>query len=74
MKQAYIEGTFEHLIAHKNSACGRGRGSSARIALARAVSDLLKQPNIKGTRLTRFRASVVITDVAPTLSDYPKTK
>ena len=63
MKQAYVEGTFEHLIAHKNTVSGRGSGTSVRIAIARAVAKMLKEPNLRGTRISRFKMAVVITDV-----------
>jgi hypothetical protein len=65
MKQAFVEGTFEHLIAHKSCASGRGIGGSTKVALARAIAMMLKQPNIRGTRIGKFKMGVVITDVNP---------
>lgn len=61
MKQAFIEGMFPDLKGGDIYKTGRGRGSSSRIAIARAFGDLLKQVSKK--RVTTIKATISITDV-----------
>lgn len=61
MKQAYIEATFPDLKVKDAYQVGRGRGSSSRIAIGRAFSDLLKKVSKK--RVTTIKATISITDV-----------
>jgi hypothetical protein len=65
MKQAYIEAEFSHLIAHRNRVAGRGTGTSARLAIARAVAQIFKSPSLRNTRLDNepFKMTIVITTV-----------
>jgi hypothetical protein len=66
MKQAFVEAEFSHLIAHRNRASGRGTGTSAKIAIQRAIAKVLREPNVRGTRLDGkpFRVTVTVTSVA----------
>jgi hypothetical protein len=61
MKQAYIEATFPDLLVKDAYQTGRGRGSSSRIAISRAVGDLLKKVSKK--RVSTIKATISITDV-----------
>lgn len=66
MKQAYIEGFFPQVKGNADRV-GRGRGSSAKVAIARAMGNLLKQVNGKQART--FKATVTITDVPEETGD-----
>ena len=59
MKVATISGEFPELRGN-NLAIGRGEGSTAKAAIARAVSDLLKQPNVRRKRISSFKALITI--------------
>lgn len=61
MKQAYIEGMFPDLKGGDIYKQGRGRGSTSRVAIARAFGDLLKKVSKK--RITSIKATISITDV-----------
>lgn len=61
MKQAYIEATFPDLLVKDCRQVGRGRGSSSRIAIARAFGDLLKKVSKK--RVSTIVATISISDV-----------
>ncbi len=61
MKQAYIEGMFPDLKGGDIYKQGRGRGSSSRIAIARAFGDLLKKVSKK--RVSTIVATISISDV-----------
>ena len=61
MKQAYIEATFPDLKVKDAYQTGRGRGSSARIAVGRAFGDLLKK--VSGKRIGSIKATIIISDV-----------
>lgn len=59
MKIATIQGEFPELKGN-NLAVGRGQGSTAKAAIARAIADLLKQSNVRRKRITNFRATITI--------------
>ena len=59
MKIAIIDARFD-LTAGTVYVNGRGRGSTVRAAIARAVADLLKQPKVKRKRFNLFTATVSI--------------
>jgi hypothetical protein len=60
LKVVTIEAQFPEL---KGGACnqrGRGTGSSVKSAIARAFSDLLRQPKLRRKRFSRFTAIVSV--------------
>lgn len=64
MKIARVSATFPEQKASSCYAEGKGKGSNARIAVARAFSDLFYQPNIRGKRITNITAKIILTDEA----------
>ena len=66
VKVVTIEATFPELTSGAMYQTGRGRGSSVRVAGARAFANLMRQPKIKGKKITMFKATVSIgTEAAP---------
>jgi hypothetical protein len=61
-KQAYIEGFFPE-VKGRADRVGRGRGSTAKAAISRAIGDLLKQ--VKGKRIQTIKATITVTEVMP---------
>jgi hypothetical protein len=62
MKIARVSATFPEQKASSCYAEGKGSGSSPRVAIARAFENLLRQPNLKGKRVSRITANIVVTD------------
>ena len=62
MKTATINAHFPELVSHKCYATGKGKGSTLKVAIARAVQDLLRQPNVKGQRYTTIKMTVSISN------------
>ena len=70
-KVVTIEAQFPELRGGAVNQRGRGVGSSVRVAAARAVVDLLRQPKLNRKRYSRFTAvvsvgSVLDGDTSPT--------
>lgn len=61
MKIATVQGEFAE-IRGNNLAIGRGEGSTAKAAIARAIGDLLKQPNVRRKRISNFKATINISN------------
>ena len=62
MKRATITATFPELRGSHCYKTGRGQGSSAEIAVARACRDLFQK--IEHRRVTVFKATIVIQEVS----------
>ena len=62
MKLATITATFPELRGGHAYKTGRGKGSSAEIAVARACRDLFDK--IEHRRVTVFKATIVIQEIA----------
>ena len=62
MKLATIEGFWPELRGKHIYATGRGRGSSSKAAISRAVADILKMQ--RGKRWTSFKATVTVTEMS----------
>lgn len=58
-KQVYIEAFFPQVKGNPNRV-GRGRGGSAKVAIARGFSDLLKQ--VRGKRIQTIQATITLTE------------
>lgn len=63
MKLATVYATFPELKGGFCHHTGRGRGSSSRIAIARAFADVLEQT--KGRRIHEIKCSIAIVEVTP---------
>jgi hypothetical protein len=61
VKIATVSGEFAE-IKGNNLAIGRGQGSTPKAAIARAIGDLLKQPNVRRKRISSFKATITITN------------
>jgi hypothetical protein len=59
-KSAFIEGFFPEVKGNPYFT-GRGRGSTTRVAIARAFGDLLKK--VSGKRIGSIKATIIISDV-----------
>lgn len=59
-KTAHVNATIPEGKGGNCYATGRGKGSSSRVAVANAFKNLFWQTALKGKRITRFTASVVI--------------
>lgn len=62
MKNVFIDATLPELKGGAMYQVGRGTGTSAKVALARAFGQLLKQPKVKGKRISTIRATITITE------------
>jgi hypothetical protein len=60
-KQAFLECTFPELKGGDAHGTGKGRGSNARLAIARAFADMLRFK--KGARFTTITARIVVTSI-----------
>lgn len=63
MKLATVYATFPELKGGFCHQTGRGRGSSAKIAIARAFGDVLRQ--VSGRRIHEIKCSIAIIEVTP---------
>jgi len=63
MKLVTVEATFPELKGGFAQRTGRGRGTSARIAIARAFADVLKQNKKK--QFHSIRATITVITEAP---------
>lgn len=63
MKAVTVEGTFPELKGGFIYKTGRGRGSSTKVAIARAFGDLLKQ--VKKKQIHSIHATLTIIEVQP---------
>ena len=61
MKRAFVEATFPELPSGKMYHSGRGTGGSAKVAIARAFANVLKQ--VKGRRITVIKATISLSEV-----------
>ena len=61
MKIARIAAQFPELRG-ESYADGKGEGSTAKAAIARAFGDLLKQPIVKGRRIQTIKANITVTN------------
>lgn len=59
MKIATVQGEFPELRGN-NQAVGRGQGSTTKAAISRAISDLLKQPNVRRKHISNFKAFITV--------------
>lgn len=59
MKIATLDCEFVELRGD-NRVVARGEGGSPKVAIARAVGNLLRDPKVRRKRITHFRASVTI--------------
>jgi len=68
MKQANVDAEFSHLIAHRNWVSARGRGSTAKAAIHRAIDLILRDPLVRRTHLDdhAFKLTVTVITVADT--------
>ena len=61
MKRATVSGTFGE-VKGNCYATATGTGGTLRVAVTRALAALLRQPNIKGKRVTRFTCAFTVVD------------
>jgi len=64
MKIAHIDATFPELKGGFASRSGRGEGSTAKVAISRAMSDLLKSG--RGRHFTSIKCSITVITKADT--------
>jgi hypothetical protein len=62
MKLATIEGFWPELRGKHIYATGRGRGSTAKAAISRAIADILKAQ--RGKRWTSFKATITVVEMS----------
>lgn len=65
IKNAYIEATFPDMKGGAAHQVGRGSGGSVKAAIARAFSDLLKQPKLRRKHVRSIQARITITEAQP---------
>ena len=63
MKHAFIEATFPELTVPKANQTGRGDGSTMKVAIQRAVGNLLKSRVLAHKRITVIQMRVSITEM-----------
>ncbi len=63
MKLAIVECFFPELKGANIYRTGRGRASTSKAAISRAIADVFRM--IKGKRVTSFRADVTVVDAQP---------
>lgn len=63
MKLAIIEATFPELRGGAAHQSARGKGSTPRVAIARAFGNLLK--GVKGKRFSTVQARVTLSEIQP---------
>jgi hypothetical protein len=61
MKMATVEAMFPELKVKDAYQTGRGKGSSSRIAIQRAIAAALKQ--VSGKRITTFKATITVVEM-----------
>lgn len=71
VKVVTIDATFPELKSGAMYQTGRGRGSSTRVAGARAFANLLRQPKLRKKQFTMFKATVSIGTEANPLESSP---
>ncbi len=60
IKVVTLEGTFPEMLLKNMYQTGRGEGTNLRVAAANAIRDLLKQPALRGRRLTAAKLTMSI--------------
>ena len=60
LKVVTLEGTFPEMLIKSMYQTGRGTGSNIRTAAAAAIKDLLKQPGLKGRRISAAKLTMSI--------------
>jgi hypothetical protein len=75
VKVVTIDATFPELKSGAMYQTGRGRGSSVRVAGARAFANLLRQPKLRGKKgITMFKATVSIGTEAEVVESTPEAQ
>ncbi len=67
LKVVTLEGTFPELYIKNMYQTGRGQGTNIRVAAANAIRDLLKNPGLRGRRISAAKIvmSVGTIDIVP---------